>query len=112
MKEGSEMSKFLNTTTQTIVWFKKKNESGELQMKPPFQRNPVWTHPQKSYLIDSILNGFPVPEIYMQEYVDETGSEKHIIIDGQQRIRTCLEFIEGNFEIKADESPTWGGDEL
>ena len=77
-------------------------------MKPPFQRNPVWTHPQKSYLIDSILNGFPVPEIYMQEYVDESGNEKHIIIDGQQRIRACLEFVEGKFEIKADESPTWG----
>jgi len=103
------MSKFLNTTTQTIVWFKKTNENGELQMKPPFQRNPVWTHPQKSYLIDSILNGFPVPEIYMQEYVDESGNEKHIIIDGQQRIRACLEYIEGKFEIKTDESPTWGG---
>jgi hypothetical protein len=103
------MSKFLNTTTQTIIWFKKTNDTNELQMKPPFQRNPVWTHPQKSYLIDSILNGFPVPEIYMQEYVDETGKEQHIIIDGQQRIRTCLEFVEGKFDIKADESPTWGG---
>jgi hypothetical protein len=103
------MSKFLNTTTQTIVWLKKTNENGELQMKPPFQRNPVWTHPQKSYLIDSILNGFPIPEIYMQQYVDESGNEKHIIIDGQQRVRSCLEFVEGNFEIKADESPTWGG---
>lgn len=103
------MSKFLNTTTQTIVWFKKSNESGELQMKPPFQRNPVWTHPQKSYLIDSILNGFPIPEIYMQEYVDDAGNEQHIVIDGQQRIRACLEFVEGRFDIKEEESPTWGG---
>lgn len=103
------MSKFLNTTTKTIIWFKKTHENGELQMTPPFQRNPVWTTPQKSYLIDSILNGFPVPEIYMQEYVDESGNEKHIIIDGQQRIRSCLEFIEGDFEIKAEESPAWAG---
>lgn len=103
------MSKFLATTNRTIVWFKKANDSGDLQMKPPFQRNPVWTHPQKSYLIDSILNGYPVPEIYMQEFVDETGNEQHIIIDGQQRTRACLEFIEGGFSIKADESPTWGG---
>lgn len=103
------MSKFLNTTTQTIAWFKKSNESGELEMKPPFQRNPVWTLPQKSYLIDSILNGFPVPEIYMQEYIDETGKERHVVIDGQQRLRACLEFLEGRFEISADESPSWGG---
>lgn len=103
------MSKFLNTTTQTIAWFKKSNENNELEMKPPFQRNPVWTLPQKSYLIDSILNGFPVPEIYMQEYIDETGRERHVVIDGQQRLRASLEFVEGRFAINADESPTWGG---
>lgn len=103
------MSKFLNTTNRTIVWFKKANDSGDLQMKPPFQRNPVWTLPQKSYLIDSILNGYPVPEIYMQEFVDENGNEQHIIIDGQQRTRACLDFIEGKFSIKEDESPSWGG---
>lgn len=103
------MSKFLNTTNRTIVWFKKAHDNGDLQMKPPFQRNPVWIHPQKSYLIDSILNGFPIPEIYMQEFVDESGNEQHIIIDGQQRIRTCLEFLEGAFEIKEEESQNWGG---
>lgn len=103
------MSKFLNQTTRTVVWFKKTNDSGDLQMKPPFQRNPVWTLPQKSYLIDSILNGYPIPEIYMQEFVDEDGNEQHIIIDGQQRTRACLDFIEGKFAIKEEESPTWGG---
>lgn len=103
------MSRFLNTTNRTVVWFKKANDSGDLQMKPPFQRNPVWIHPQKSYLIDSILNGFPIPELYMQEFVDESGNEQHIVIDGQQRIRACLEFIEGRYEIKEDESPSWGG---
>lgn len=103
------MSKFLNTTNRTVVWFKKAHDNGDLQMSPPFQRNPVWTHPQKSYLIDSILNGFPIPEIYMQEFVDEGGNEKHVVIDGQQRIRACLEFIEGRFDIREDESPSWGG---
>ena len=50
-----------------------------------------------------------MPEIYMQEYVDETGKEQHILIDGQQRIWTCLEFVEGKFDIRADESPIWAG---
>ncbi len=103
------MSKFLTTTNRTAIWFKKTNDSGDLQMKPPFQRNPVWTLPQKSYLIDSILNGYPIPEIYMQEFVDEAGKERHVIIDGQQRIRASLDFIEGLYSIKEDESPTWGG---
>lgn len=102
------MTKYLNTTNRTVVWFKKANDNSDLEMKPPFQRNPVWIRPQKSYLIDSILNGYPIPEVYMQEFVDEDGNEQHVIIDGQQRIRSCLEFIEGGFSINADESPTWG----
>lgn len=101
------MSKYLNTTTRTITWFKKSNDASELQIKPPFQRNPVWVTPQKQYLIDSIINGFPIPEIYMQEYVDEAGNEKHVIIDGQQRIRACLEFIEGSFSLDSEETPTY-----
>jgi len=77
-------------------------------MKPPFQRNPVWITPQKSYLIDSILNGYPVPELYMQEFIDEQGNERHVVVDGQQRIRACLEFIEGRFSLNEEETPTWG----
>jgi uncharacterized protein with ParB-like and HNH nuclease domain len=102
------MTKFLETTTRTVSWFKKANSNNELQMKPPFQRNPVWTTPQKSYLIDSILNGFPIPELYMQQTVDEQGNEQHIVVDGQQRIRACLEFIEGVFPINEEETPSWG----
>lgn len=101
------MSKYLTTTTRTVTWFKKANDAEELQMKPPFQRNPVWVTPQKQYLIDSIINGFPIPEIYMQEYVDETGKEKHIVIDGQQRIRSCLEFLEGRFQLDPEQTPTY-----
>ncbi|NJM05466.1 DUF262 domain-containing protein [Candidatus Gracilibacteria bacterium] len=100
------MSKFLQTTNRTISWFKRTNDNNDLQMKPPFQRNPVWTTPQKRYLIDSILNGFPVPELYMQEFIDDQGNERHVIVDGQQRIRACLEFIEGRFALD-EESPTW-----
>ena len=59
------MKNYLNTTTYNISWFKKASDAGELEMSPPFQRNPVWTDRQKSFLIDSILNGYPIPEIYM-----------------------------------------------
>ena len=102
------MSKFLNTTQKTISALKSLSDNDLLSMKPPFQRNLVWTHAQKSYLIDSVLNGFPIPEIYMQYEVDHEGTENHIVVDGQQRINACLEFIAGEFEIKEEESPSWG----
>lgn len=103
------MSRFLVSTTRTVSWFKRAQDSAELEIRPPFQRNVVWTHAQKSYLIDSILNEFPIPELYMQDLVDENGRERHIVIDGQQRITACLEFIEGAWAIKEEESARWGG---
>lgn len=100
------MSKnYLTTTNRNIAWFKGTFDRGELDMKPPFQRNPVWVTRQKSFLIDTILNGYPIPEIYMQETVDEQGKSKYIIVDGQQRTRAVLEYIEGKFCIDAKESP-------
>ncbi|UUZ92356.1 DUF262 domain-containing protein [Paenibacillus sp. P25] len=102
------MKNYLNTTLRNVFWFKKVNDSMELEMKPPFQRNPVWVTKQKSYFIDSLLNGFPVPEIYMQEEIHGISDVKYILVDGQQRIRSVLEYLEG--EYKTDNGPTsWGG---
>lgn len=102
------MNQFLDTTSQNVVWFKKVHDSGSLEMSPPFQRNPVWVERQKSYLIDTILNGFPIPEIYMQEKVTSSGKAKYIVVDGQQRIRAILDYLEGKFSIDLTDSPNWG----
>lgn len=101
------MKSFLNTTLRNVLWFKSAHDKGELDVKPPFQRNPVWVERQKSFLIDSILSGFPIPEIYMQEVISAQGKAKHIIVDGQQRIRAVLEFLEERYEINGKDSPTW-----
>ncbi len=64
---------YLETAHRNIAWFNDRHRSGELDMHPPFQRNPVWTDKQKKYLLDTILRGLPVPELYMQDLVDENG---------------------------------------
>ena len=101
------MATFLKTAPRSVLWFKQVHERNELEMKPPFQRNPVWTDKQKSYLIDSILNEYAVPEIYMQEIVSEKGEVKYILVDGQQRIRAILEFVNNEFAIDSKDSPQW-----
>lgn len=103
------MENFLNTTLRNIAWFNQVRDNNELEVKPPFQRNPVWVNRQKSYLIDTILNKYPIPEIYMQETVDENGKAKYIIVDGQQRIRSVLDFISGLFSIDETDSPQFEG---
>jgi hypothetical protein len=103
------MTDFLTTTHRNVAWFKKTAQDGELVIRPRYQRNPVWLKPQKSSLIDTILRGYPVPELYMQEIVESDGSVQHVVVDGQQRIMACLEFVSGEFEIAEKESEQWGG---
>ncbi|WP_181802348.1 DUF262 domain-containing protein [Streptomyces shenzhenensis] len=100
--------RFLEATAQTVAWFWKRADSNELELSPPFQRNPVWQDSQKAYLIDTILRGYPVPELYLQYSISSQGVEKHTVVDGQQRIRACIEYISGGFSL-GDESEEYAG---
>lgn len=78
---------------QLIIWFRDRYVEGNLTIKLPYQRRPVWAKKQKCYLIESILLGFPIPEIYVQNTRTPDGKTKYAIVDGQQRIRAILQFI-------------------
>ena len=62
---------------------------------PDFQRAFVWKPTQSSRLIESFLVGLPVPPVFV--YTDPE-SEKFLIIDGQQRLKSIFYFFEGLFE--------------
>jgi hypothetical protein len=79
--------------TQTISWFQKEYKESTITLRPPYQRKPVWAARQKCYLIESILYGLPVPEIFVHETTNPEGETLHAVVDGQQRIRTVLQFL-------------------
>ena len=56
---------------------------------PVFQRRSVWTKPQASKFVESLLLGLPVPGIFLYR---EDDTRKLIVIDGQQRIHTLNNF--------------------
>ena len=68
-------------------------KSGDI-FRPSFQRQFVWTIPQASKFIKSILLGLPIPGIFL--YREET-TRKHLIIDGLQRLTTIASFAAGKF---------------
>lgn len=103
-----DKQKFLEATTHTISWFWKRFGSEELELQPPFQRNPVWQEKQQAYLIDTILKGYPIPELYVQTLVDGDGDERYVVVDGQQRIRACLEFLNDEY-VLGEESGNLAG---
>jgi hypothetical protein len=82
-----------NSSEETISWFRDRYREGNLKIKPPYQRKPVWAARQKCSLVESILLNLPVPEIYIQQSTTPDGQTTYAIVDGQQRIRTVLQFV-------------------
>lgn len=82
-----------NSSEETISWFRDRYREGSLTIKPPYQRKPVWAARQKCSLVESILLKFPVPEIYVQRSTTPEGETTYAIVDGQQRVRTVLQFV-------------------
>ena len=61
---------------------------------PDFQRAFVWKQTQASRLIESFLVGLPVPAVFLYT---ERRTNKYMVIDGQQRLRTIFSFFDGSF---------------
>jgi len=87
-------------SNQSITWFLQQYKKDALELSADFQRNPVWLQPQKEYLIETILLDLPVPEVYMINRIQADGESTFIIVDGQQRLRTIIEFATDELTIK------------
>lgn len=61
---------------------------------PLFQRRFVWTLRQASRFVESLLLGLPVPGIFLSK---EEETQKLLVIDGQQRLKTLQFFYNGIF---------------
>lgn len=86
-----------NTSNPSIsdVYTRIKNDS--LEVQPDFQRRFVWTAVHQAHLIDTIRKGYPFPEIYVAEGAIDLNKKKttKYVIDGQQRLTTIVNYIDG-----------------
>jgi hypothetical protein len=101
------MKKF-DTRVYSISDFAEWNSSKLLELSPRFQRRSVWSEKAKSYLMDTIIRGKPVPKVIMTQDLKKSKTIR-IIIDGQQRIRSILEFIDDSFKVQKAHNETFGG---
>lgn len=86
-----EINKTLYKVSDFLSW--QKNSS--LLLNPTFQRRSVWKKGAKSYLIDTITRGLPVPIIFLRERRSSISKLEPIreVVDGQQRLRTLISYI-------------------
>lgn len=73
----------------------------DLIINRDYQRHgDIWPPNPKSYFIDTILNGYPFPKIYLYEsLVGATKKIRREIVDGQQRVTTIIDFINDDFVL-------------
>jgi uncharacterized protein with ParB-like and HNH nuclease domain len=67
-------------------------KSGAIKI-PGFQRNFVWDIKRASKLIESIIIGLPIPQIFLYQ----ESKNKFLVIDGQQRLMSIYYFMEQRF---------------
>ncbi len=79
-----------------LEWHRKK----QLVLNPSFQRRSVWTRDAKSYLIDTLLRRYPIPKVYIRSRINlQTQRSYREVVDGQQRLRTIIEFSKGDLVL-------------
>lgn len=107
LKQGTNVPSIPQTYTVSdfIEWQSKK----QLVLAPEFQRGSVWSPSAKIFLIDTILNDLPMPQVYFRTKLNpQLQTTVREVVDGQQRLRAILEFASGNLKLTS-KSPNFKG---
>ncbi len=92
--------------TKSLRWWFIHRE--DIDFSPPYQRKGnLWSAHDRAYLIDSIVNEFDIPKIYLADFtlVDSTLNAKHkpyAVIDGRQRLEAIFDFFQNKFSLASD----------
>ncbi|MCF2514873.1 DUF262 domain-containing protein [Sphingomonas sp. G124] len=77
--------------------------------RPEFQRRLVWKISDKNHFLDSIIEGYPFPEIYVADgdVNLETGEGTQLLVDGLQRVSTITQYFDADPDLKLTTVPAY-----
>jgi len=91
---ASELEKtVLHPTDWTVETILNQIARARIDLNPRFQRREAWRDDRKSRFIESVILGFPIPQIVLAEVPRKKGS--YVIIDGKQRLLSLIQFARG-----------------
>lgn len=86
-------------------WFTNRDR---IDFEPDFQRkSTVWKWADQAFLVDSVLNGFDVPKLYIADFTAHdvpelnTRGKSYAIIDGKQRLTAIIAFRQDKFALSS-----------
>ena len=92
--------------SKNLTWWNARRS--KIDMNPEYQRRGrLWSETDKAYLIDSIINGFDVPKLYVADFTwreSKLNREKlpYAIIDGKQRLEAIFDFFDSRISMNED----------
>ncbi|MES2414855.1 MAG: DUF262 domain-containing protein [Pseudomonadota bacterium] len=102
--------KNFDSRTYSINDFIEWDDKGQLILNPAFQRGDVWSENARSYLMDSIIRGKPIPKVFIRQNINPTTKKStREVVDGQQRLRTILSYVRDGFFISKKHHSKFGG---
>lgn len=103
VKKQKEARMHISVGQMTIADLVGQLERKELIINRDYQREAgVWPDSARTYFIDTILEGYPFPKIYLyQTFSEKTKKPLREVVDGQQRITTISDFLYGKFKLTA-----------
>lgn len=86
-----------SATNRKVRVLLKALRDGSLQPRPEFQRRLVWSNSHKQKFLETVLEGFPFPEIYIAagDVDPQSGEGNEMLVDGQQRVTTLNQYFLG-----------------
>ncbi len=102
--------KSFDSRAYSINDFLEWDRNKQLELNPRWQRRSVWTDNARSYLMDTIVRGKPIPKVFIRQKLNPTTkSSIREVVDGQQRLRTILSYLKDGFQISKRHNPQYGG---
>lgn len=88
-------------TNMTVADYCAGLDLKQISVNRAYQRSDkVWPPAARSFLIETILLGFPVPKFSLHQVTDlATRATRKEIVDGQQRTMAILDFYRGNLRL-------------
>jgi Protein of unknown function DUF262 len=91
----------VTSSSFTIAEYCGQMETGNIIVNREYQRSDkVWPPAARSYLMETILLGLPIPKLSLYQITDlKTRKTIKEIVDGQQRSQTIFDFLHDKFRM-------------
>lgn len=84
------------TVGKAVAW------RSSMDAEPVYQRRgDAWSLDRRQLFIDSLLNGYDIPKIYLHDLRGRHPTKVYAIVDGKQRLTALWSFVADGFPLAA-----------